>query len=100
MIGSGGLKSAQGVGRLLRTILKMETFGMPPMLHCLGKRVGIEGDHNGLGAVTLTYNFHTVGWVALGGQIDDKSSANPSPTGLFAAPLQTATWPRQLVAVK
>jgi hypothetical protein len=50
--------------------------------------------------IALADDFDTVGRRAAGSHIGHEAFADTSPTGLFAAPLNAATGPGELVAVE
>ena len=72
---------------------------MPPVLQLTGHLHGVERHNYRLAAIALADNFHAVGRVLARCHIHGESLANAPPARFFAAPLNAAAGPGQLIAI-
>ena len=73
---------------------------VPPLLQITAELLRKQGQHRRGGSRSGLQQLDGIGRASAGSQIRNKTTSDPSPAGLLAAPDQSATWPRQLLAIK
>ena len=72
---------------------------MPPVLLGRGEIESVHRHNDRLASIALADDFDAIRRMLSGGKIDNKPFADSSPARVFAAPLNTATRPRELFAI-